>query len=211
MRGLRAPSARPAPGAGCTVTQCGPCVSECAVSTGPLTEWHSPRRRKWPPQGRRTCRPAGPSSVPSVCADDRAAGAAGLGVPESPTFKLHTNQPRTQVGMLRQNNQHTPARAAVLAAVLRTLAALIGGIYYYKNGLKLKLKLGAVIAQRACKDPDTSPLAPFPHHHPATHRPVHSPAGLCLVTVECALDVADDPPGSNGQVSVQVRLPIRHG
>ena len=64
--------------------------------------------------------------------------------------------PRSQhsrVGMLRQNNQHTPARAAVLAAVLRTLAALIGGIYYYKNGLKLKLKLGAVIAQRACKDP----------------------------------------------------------
>ena len=122
-------------------------------------------------------------------------------------------QPRTQhsrVGMLRQNNQHTPARAAVLAAVLRTLAALIGGIYYYKNGLKLKLKLGAVIAQRACKDPDTSPPAPFPHHHPA-HRPVHSPAGLCPVRVECALDVADDPPGSNGQVSVQVRLPIRHG
>ena len=102
----------------------------------------------------------------------------------------------------------------MLAAVLRTLAALSGGFYYYKNGLKLKLelklKLGAVIAQRACKDPDTSPLAPFPHHHPA-HRPVHSPAGLCLVTVECALDVADDPPGSNGQVSVQVRLPIRHG
>ena len=89
--------------------------------------------------------------------------------------------------MLRQNNQHTTARAAVLAAVLRTLAALSGGFYYYKNGLKLKLKLklGAVImiAQRACKDPDTSPLAPFPHHHPATHRPVHSPAGLCLVTV----------------------------
>lgn len=88
--------------------------------------------------------------------------------------------------MLRQNNQHTPARAAVLAAVLRTLAALIGGIYYYKNGLKLKLKLGAVIAQRACKDPDTSPPAPFPHHHPA-HRPVHSPAGLCLVTVSVHL------------------------
>ena len=64
--------------------------------------------------------------------------------------------------MLRQNYQHTPVRAAVLATVLRTLAALIGGIYYYKNGLKLKLKLGAVIAQRACKDPDTSPPAPFP-------------------------------------------------
>jgi len=45
------------------------------------------------------------------------------------------------VGMLRQNNQHTPARAAVLAAVLRTLAALSGGFYYYKNGLQLKLKL----------------------------------------------------------------------
>ena len=39
---------------------------------------------------RRTCRPAGPSSVPSVCADGRA-GAAGLGVPEPPTFKLRTN------------------------------------------------------------------------------------------------------------------------
>jgi hypothetical protein len=45
--------------------------------------------------------------------------------------------------------------------------------------------------QGACKDPDTSPPAPFPHHHPA-HRHVHSPAGLCLVTVECVLDVADD-------------------
>ena len=61
--------------------------------------------------------------------------------------------------MLRQNNQleHTPARAAVLAAVLRTLAALSGELK-----LKLKLKLGAVIAQRACKHPDTSPPAPFP-------------------------------------------------
>jgi hypothetical protein len=111
--------------------------------------------------------------------------------------------------MLRQNNQHTPARAAVLAAVLRTLAALSGGFYCYKNGLKLKL--GAVIAQRACKDPDTSPPAPFPHHHP-DHRPVHSPAGLCLVTVSVRLtSPMTHPPGSNGQVSVQVRLPIRHG
>ena len=36
-------------------------------------------------------------------------------------------QPRTQhsrVGMLRQNNQHTPARAAVLAAMLRHTASL---------------------------------------------------------------------------------------
>ncbi len=30
--------------------------------------------------------------------------------------------------MLRQNNQHTPARAAVLAAVLRTLAALSAAV-----------------------------------------------------------------------------------
>jgi hypothetical protein len=93
--------------------------------------------------------------------------------------------------MLRQNNKHTPARAAVLAAVLRTLAAL-SGVFFYKNGFKLKLKLklnlklGAVIAQRACKHPDTSPPAPCPHHHPA-HRPVHLPAGLCLVTVSVHL------------------------
>jgi hypothetical protein len=44
------------------------------------------------------------------------------------------NQPRTQhsrVGMLRQNNQHTPARAAVtvLAAVLRHTQA--GGLEWW--------------------------------------------------------------------------------
>ena len=41
--------------------------------------------------------------------------------------ELALQQPRSQhsrVGMLRPKNQHTPARAAVLAAVLRTLAAL---------------------------------------------------------------------------------------
>ena len=79
--------------------------------------------------------------------------------------------------MLRQNNQHTPARAAVLAAVLRTLAALIGGIYYHKNGLKLKLKLGAVIAQRACKDPDTSR-----HRFPIIIRPIVP----CTHQLDCA-------------------------
>ena len=76
--------------------------------------------------------------------------------------------------MLRQNNQHTPAKAAVLAAVLRTLAALIGGICYYKNGLKLELKLGAVIAQRACKDQrclrlyENRPRLQWSRHHTVT-------------------------------------------
>jgi hypothetical protein len=84
--------------------------------------------------------------------------------------------------MLRQNNRHTPARAAVpvLAAVLRTLAALSGGFYCYKNGLKLNLKLGAAIAQRACKDPDTSP--PGRHRFPIIIRPIVP----CTHQLDCA-------------------------
>ena len=54
------------------------------------------------------------------------AGASPWSLVHHSTVQWPAKNPRTQhsrVGMLRQNNQHTPARAAVLAAVLRHMPA----------------------------------------------------------------------------------------
>ena len=62
-------------------------------------------------------------------------GLGPLKLPKRKKTRMVPFQPRSQhsrVGMLRQNNQHTPARAAVLAAVLRHTASLSAVFFIIK-------------------------------------------------------------------------------